>query len=75
MKFQRGICGIALLFLFHRRYIGWSTPRPGHFTLGTDPVPTAEEAGWVGLDRYGKPGPPLGFDPQTVQPVVNRYTD
>jgi len=26
---------------------GWSTPRPGRFTPGKDPVPTVSEAGWV----------------------------
>jgi hypothetical protein len=35
--------------------------------------------GWVvpraGLDRCRKSRPPPGFDPQTVQPVVSRYTD
>jgi hypothetical protein len=27
--------------------LGWSTPRPGRFTPGKDPVPTAQEAGWA----------------------------
>ena len=35
--------------------------------------------GWVGfralLDGYEKSSPPPGFDPQTVQSVVTRYTD
>jgi hypothetical protein len=35
--------------------------------------------GWVGpragLNRRGKSRPPSGFDPRTVQPVANRYTD
>ena len=35
--------------------------------------------GWVGpragLDKCGKSRPPVGFDPQTVQPVAIRYTD
>ena len=26
---------------------GWSTPRPGHFTPGKDPVPIVEDAGWA----------------------------
>ena len=52
------------------------TPRP-MFTPGKDPVPIAQETGWV-------PGPVWtraenlatpGFDPQTVQPVASRYTD
>ena len=28
-----------------------------------------------GMDRYGKPRPPQGFDSRTVQPVASRYTD
>jgi hypothetical protein len=56
---------------------GWSAPRPGRFTPGKDPVPNVREAEWG-------PGPvwtcaknlaPPGFDPRTVQPVVNHYTD
>jgi hypothetical protein len=43
--------------------------RPGIYFVG----------GWVGprtcLDWWGKSRPPPGFDPQTVQPVVSRYTD
>jgi hypothetical protein len=31
---------------------GWSTPRPGRFTPGNDPVPSVQEAGWA-------PGPVL----------------
>ena len=47
---------------------GCSTPRPGRFTPGKDPVPIVQEAGWA-------PGPvwtgaedltPLGFDPLPV---------
>jgi hypothetical protein len=26
---------------------GWSTPRPGRFTPGKDPVPIVQEAGWA----------------------------
>ena len=26
---------------------GWSTPRPGRFTPGKDPVPIVQEAGWT----------------------------
>ena len=29
----------------------------------------------AGLDWCGKSRPPPGFDPRTVQPVTNRYTD
>ena len=40
-KDQRGSRGIALLFFFNlgARWGGWSTPRPGRFTPGRDPVP------------------------------------
>ena len=26
---------------------GWSTPRPGRFTSGNEPVPIVQEAGWA----------------------------
>jgi hypothetical protein len=57
--------------------VGWSTPHPGRFIPGKDPVPIVQEAGWA-------PGPvwtvaenlaPPGFDLRTVQPVASRYTD
>ena len=42
--------------------------------LGTNCI-----GGWVGpragLDGCGKSRPPPAFDPRTVQPVANRYTD
>ena len=44
---------------------------------GRDLVPIVQEAGWApgrvwtGAENLA----PLGFDPRTVQPVVNRYTD
>ena len=58
---------------------GWSTPRPGRFTPGKDPVPIVYEAWWapgpVWTDAENLAPPPQGFDPRTVQPVANRYTD
>ena len=57
---------------------GWSTPRPGRFTPGKDPVPIVLEAGgaagpvWTGAENIA---PPPGFDPRTVQPVACRYTE
>jgi hypothetical protein len=40
--------GIAQLSLnLGDRWSGWSTPRPGHFTPGKDPVPIVQEAGWA----------------------------
>ena len=55
----------------------WSTPLAGSFTPGKDPVPIVQEAGWApepvwtGAENLS----PLGFDPQTIQPVASRYTD
>ena len=49
-------------------------PWPGHLTPGNDPVPIAQEAGWV-------PGPVwkgvtnLAPDPQTVHPIASHYTN
>jgi len=56
---------------------GWSTPRPGRFTAGKDTrYPLHREMGdpRAGLGGCGKSRPTLGFDPQIVHPVVNRYT-
>ena len=45
---------------------------------GKDPVPIVQEAGWApgpvwtGAENLA---PQTGFDPRTVQPVANRYTD
>ena len=56
---------------------GWSTsPRPLYPREGPG---THSTEGWVGpragLEGSGKPRPPSGFDPRTVQPVANDYTD
>ena len=56
---------------------GWSTPRPGRFTPGKDPVPIVWETGWApgpvwtGAENLASPG----FNPRTVQSVASRYTD
>ena len=53
-------------------------PRP-LFTLGKDPVPIVQEAGWApgpvwrGAENLAPP--PSGFDPRTVQLVASCYTD
>jgi hypothetical protein len=55
----------------------WSTPRPGRFTPGKDPVPIVWEAGWASGPVWKvseKLATPAGFDPRTVQPVASRYT-
>jgi hypothetical protein len=46
MKIRTGSKGITLPFLYLRaRWCGWSTPRPGRFTLGKDLVSIVQEAG------------------------------
>jgi hypothetical protein len=56
---------------------GWSTPRPGRFTPGKDPVSFVREAGWVPgpVETVRKNTSPPEFDPRTVQPEASRYTD
>jgi hypothetical protein len=62
-KAQRGSRGIALLFLWPRRYMR---------VCGQRQAPTAGPR--VGLDGCGTSRPLPGFDPRTVQPVTSRYT-
>jgi len=58
---------------------GWSTPRPGRFTPGKDPVFIVQEAWWAagqvwtGAENFAPP-PHRDFDPRTAQPVASRYT-
>ena len=79
---EGGLRSIALLFFLTSALDGggWSTPRPGRFTPMKDLLPIVFEADceWAprtGLDGCRKSLPPTGFDPRTVQPVANRYTD
>jgi hypothetical protein len=53
-----------------------STPQL-RFTPGKDPVTILQGGGWAPGPVWwdGKSRPPPGFDPRTVQLVVNRYTD
>jgi len=59
--------------------MGWvvnSTPRP----LYSQERPDAHRVGgwldpWAGLDSCGKSCPPPEFDPRTVQPIANHYTN
>ena len=68
MKAQRGGRGIALHFLhLGTRWGGWSTPRPGRFTPGKDPVPIVQEAGWA-------PGP-VWKDGENHTPTGTRSPD
>jgi hypothetical protein len=47
MKVQRGNKDIAPAFNIGARWGGWSTPRPGRFTPGKDPIPIVKETGWA----------------------------
>jgi len=73
---QRYSSTLPLISALHE--VGWSTPRPGHFTPGERPH-TNWTGGWVGprtgLNECGKSRLPPGFDPRTVLPVASRYTD
>ena len=77
MMGQRGSRGIAPLFYLTSALDGvvWSTPSPGRFTPGKNPVPTLRRLGGSqsrpGLVRKISPTP--AFDPRTVQPVESRY--
>ena len=56
---------------------GWSTPRPGRFNAGKDPVPIVRLLGRPKGRSEGmwKISPPPGFDLRTAQPVESRFTD
>jgi hypothetical protein len=54
----------------------WLTPRAGRFTAGNNPVRLVWEVGPQGRSgRLRKISSPPGFDPRTVQPLANRYTN
>ena len=46
---------------------GWSTPRPSRFTLGQDPVPIVQEAGWAPQ--------PVWTDAENIAPTGTRSPD
>jgi len=56
---------------------GWSTPRPGRFTPGKDPVSIAQESRWApepvrtGAENLATT---TEFDLRTIQPVASHYT-
>jgi len=52
----------------------WSTPRPGRFTPGKERRYTLYRRLGGHQYRTGRVPPPE-LDPQTVQPVANRYTE
>jgi hypothetical protein len=57
---------------------GWSTPCPGCFTPGKQTQYTVYRRLGGPLDWSGwmrKVSPPLGFSPQTIQPIVSHCTD
>ena len=54
---------------------GWSTPRPGRFIPGKDPVPIVLGGAQSRYGMVGKISHTPGLYPRTVQPVASRYTD
>jgi len=54
--------------------VGWSTPRPGHLTLGEKirfPLYKRLAGPQGASERFRKISPPRKFYPQTVQPVAS----
>jgi hypothetical protein len=46
---ERRCIDVSMYSFFNlvNRWGGWSTPRPGSFSPGKDPVPLVQEAGWA----------------------------
>ena len=76
---HRGSIGVALPFHDHgtRRVWGVSITLRPLFTLGKNPVPIVQEAGWAPgpVWTVRKISPPPEFDLRTFQPVASRHTD
>jgi hypothetical protein len=78
-KTQKGSRGIAVLFVEPRRYMGLGGQRHTSDALppGKTRYPVFRKLGGF-QKRSGqvrKISPPPEYDPRTVQPVANRYTD
>jgi hypothetical protein len=77
-KAQRGV-EVVLLFLQPRRKMGVGGQRHAPATLppGKTRYPSYRRLGGPQgrSGRVRKISPPPGFDPRTVQPLVNRYTN
>jgi hypothetical protein len=77
--FMNGVHYIRTISFYNlgARCSGWSTPRPGRFTLGKTRYPLNRRlGGHQGRSRrVRKISPPPGFNPRIVQPVASRYTD
>ena len=57
---------------------GWSTPRPGHFTIWErDPLPILQKDGWAQgqSGRVRNISPSLVIDPRPFHAVASPYTD
>jgi hypothetical protein len=56
---------------------GQSAPRSGYFTPEKDLVPTVQKTQWASglVCMTRKTSPPLGFNPQTIQPIESHYTN
>jgi len=79
MKAQRGSRGIALLFLYLQRWIGWVINVRPRWLYPRERPSTLCIEGRAGirvrLDGCEKSRPTQGFDPRAVQPVTSHYAD
>jgi hypothetical protein len=80
MMAQRGVeVEHYSIFNLGPRWGGWLTPRLGRFTLGKDPAPFVQKAGWAtgsvwtGVEILAPHRDSI--PPRTDQPVASRYTD
>ena len=55
--------------------VGGQSHDPAALPPGSRPGTPSTGGSRAGLDGCGKPRPPPGLDPRTVQPIGSRYTD
>lgn len=56
---------------FAQKWGMWPTPRPNHFTPGTDPVPIVQDVGWASEPLWrAQILPPRGFTPSNPRQVT-----
>jgi hypothetical protein len=75
---ERSRCIASVFLQPYVRWGGWSTPRPGRFTLGKETRYTLHRrlgGTQVQSGRGRKISPAPGLDLWTVQPIASSYTD
>ena len=68
----------TLFFNLGGRWMGWLTPRFGHFSPWKEtryPFYRRLDGPWDRSRRVRKISSPPGFGPRSVEPSANRYTD